>query len=112
MATTMYIRKRPRKSKRGTTFDFYVARSVRSEAGPRSKVCGYVACIEERFLTVELHRGVFWRDAHAKLPEIVAAAGLTIRHVNRELAKLSASLEKHVPRPSPEIVIAPRRKRD
>ena len=44
----------------GTTFDFYVVRSSRSNSGPRQKVCGYIGRIEERFLNVPAHRAIFW----------------------------------------------------
>jgi hypothetical protein len=102
----MFIRRKPRRSKRGITFDFYVVRSLRSENGPRQKVCGYLGCIEDRFLDDPFHCGIFWQSrrmadgsyrkgAKELIEEIVAAENP--RERCQEVTKLIKMAERYIP---------------
>ena len=102
----MFIRRKPRKSSKGITFDFYVVASVRAANGPRQKVFGYIGCIQERFLGSPFHCAYFWKSitwmdgSHRKgakelIQEIVSAQGRR----DDEIEKLIDSAAKFVPFP-------------
>ena len=53
--------------------------------GPRQRIVGYIGTIDERFVRVDLHRRIFYRDATARLQVIVRG--------RREYERLSKLLE-------------------
>jgi hypothetical protein len=68
--------------------------SVRTAAGPRQKVLGYLGSIEEQYLGQVGHRVGFWASAEARLDELGPTA--------EERARIVAALEAVVPRPTDE----------
>jgi len=117
--TTMFIRKKSRKNKRGgTTFDFVVVSSHRTPQGPRSKVLCHLGSIEARFIEHpeygRCHHVYLWesrryRDGTSKQGArdkitAVLAAHVVEQDRERERASLIAGLAKHVAEPTQEDI--------
>jgi hypothetical protein len=80
-----------------------LVRSVRTPAGPRQKVVGYLGSIEEAYRDQVGHRSGFWGSAEAALDEAGVAG--------EERARIAAALEAVVPRPTAEEEAAAQRAR-
>jgi hypothetical protein len=99
----MFIRRKPRQSKAGTTFDFYLVESYRSGKGPKHHVLGYIGCIRQDLLNDPQERRLFWesstvlgghKGAEERLREIASF------QPPRAIEDLIRLTERYVPKPS------------